>query len=350
LSVLVESTGGESGVGGENAAKHVARALLGSPIARLVGRRVIHSIPVILGVTLIVFTLLNILPGGTVGALLGVNATPQLEHALTIRLGLNHPFFYRYFEWLWHMLNGDLGTSLTNNISVATTLSERIPVSLEIGLVAFFEALILAVPTALAVARRPGGLLDRLSIAVTMFGFSCPAFLLGLLAIILFSVKLRWLPATGFTAISAGLASNIKSIILPSSTVAFGLFCGYTRILRADIVDQMNGEEYVTTARAKGLTHREILLHHAFRNSLFNMITVVVLNIGTLIGGQVLIEQIFGIPGMGLLLINSISNRDIVTVQAEVTLIACAIVAANLLADILYMMLDPRIRHGRVAS
>src|SRR5665213_299762 len=204
--------------------------------------------------------------------------------------------------------------------------------------------------TAIAVARRPHGVLDRLNVAVSMFGFSCPTFLLGLLGIIVFSVNLHWLPATGFVPISAGLGPNIKSIVLPSATVAFGLFCGYTRILRADLVDQMRGEDYIMTARAKGLSQWRILIRHAFRNALFNMITVVVLNIGTLVGGQVLVEQIFAIPGMGLLLISSINNRDIVTVQAEVTLIACAIVAANLLADVLYMVLDPRIRHGRIAS
>jgi len=324
--------------------------ILRSEILRVVGRRLFQSIPVLLGVSLIVFTLLNILPGGTAGAILGVNATPQLVHALNVRLGLNHPFFIRYFHWLWQALHGNLGNSLLNNVPVARTLGERLPPSLEIGLAAFCEALIFAIPTAIAVARRPRGLLDRLNIAISMFGFSCPAFLLGILAIIVFSVKLHWLPATGYTPISDGLGPNIKSIILPSATIAFGLFCGYTRILRADLVDQMRGEDYIMTARAKGLSQWHILIRHAFRNALFNMITVVVLNIGTLVGGQVLIEQIFAIPGMGLLLISSINNRDVVTVQAEVTIIACAIVAANLLADVLYMVLDPRIRHGRIAS
>jgi peptide/nickel transport system permease protein len=336
---------------GENVlVKNVGLTIVRSEILRVVLRRLFQSIPVLLGVSFIVFLVLNILPGGTAVALLGVNATPKLVHALDVRLGLDRPFFDRYFHWLWQALHGNLGDSLENNLPVARTLGERLQPSLEIGLAAFFEALIFAIPTAIAVAKRPHGVLDRLNVAVSMFGFSCPTFLLGLLGIIVFAVNLHWLPATGYVPISAGLGPNIKSIVLPSATVAFGLFCGYTRILRADLVDQMRGEDYIMTARAKGLSQWRILIRHAFRNALFNMITVVVLNIGTLVGGQVLVEQIFAIPGMGLLLISSINNRDIVTVQAEVTLIACAIVAANLLADVLYMVLDPRIRHGRIAS
>jgi len=335
---------------GEAVVKRLALSIYQSAITRLIVKRLVHSIPVVIGCTFIVFTLLNILPGGAVGAILGVNATPALEHALTIRLGLNHPFLNRYLLWMWHALHGNLGNSLLNNIPVEKTLGERLPVSIEIGLVAFLEALIFAVPTAILVARKPGGIADRISIAISMFGFSCPAFLLGLLAIIVFSVDLHWLPSIGFTPLSAGLGPNLKSIAMPSATVAFGLFCGYTRILRADLVDQMNGEDYITTARAKGLSSWRVLIRHAFRNALFNLVTVVVLNIGTLVGGQVLIEEIFGIPGMGLLLISSVNQRDIVTVQAEVTVIACAIVCANLIADVLYLLLDPRLRHGRLAS
>lgn len=336
--------------GGAGMIKNVGMTIFRSEILRVVARRLVQSIPVLLGVSFIVFLVLNILPGGAATALLGTNATPSSIHALDVRLGLDHPFFNRYFHWLWQALHGNLGDSLQSSLPVARTLGERIPPSLEIGLAAFFEALIFAIPTAIAVARRPRGVLDRLNIAVSMFGFSCPAFLLAILAIIVFSVNLHWLPATGFTPISDGLGPNIRSIILPSATVAFGLFCGYTRILRADLVDQMRGEDYIMTARSKGLSQWHILIRHAFRNALFNMITVVVLNIGTLVGGQVLIEQIFAIPGMGVLLISSINNRDVVTVQAEVTVIALGIVAANLLADVLYMVLDPRIRHGRIAS
>lgn len=321
-----------------------------STIMRFIGKRFLHAIPVLIGVTFLVFLLLNILPGGTVLTILGPNATPKLEHALTIRLGLNHPFLQRYFHWLWSALHGDFGNSLLNNVPVIDTFLERLPVSAEIGIAAFIEALVLAIPTAILIANKPRGVLDRANIFVSVLGFSCPQFVIGLVAIIIFAVYLHWLPAIGFTPITQGLWPNIRSIILPSMTIAFGIFCGYTRILRGDLIDQLNSADYIVTAQAKGVPHLLIILRHAFRNAAFNLVTVAVLNIGTIIGGSVVVEQIFNIPGMGLLLLSAINNRDVTTVQAEVVLIACAVVVANLAADLIYAILDPRIRYGRTSS
>jgi peptide/nickel transport system permease protein len=324
----------------------VISQLYRSLMLRFIARRILQTIPILFLVTFLVFLLLNILPGGTVDALLGENATPRLVKALTIRLGLNHPLFTRYFDWLRLALHGNFGTSLTNNIPVAHTIAQRLPVSAEIGGLAFFFSLLMAVPVAVLAAKKPHGVLDRLNIFVSMVGISLPPFVTALLLIIVFALKLHWSPALGFTPISDGLWSNLHTVALPAISIAFGIFCGYSRILRADLIDQVNSEDYIVMAKAKGISAWACLVRHALRNAVFNLVTVAVLNIGAIVGGAVLIESIFAVPGMGLLLIQSITDRDVVTVQAEVTIIACAVVAANLLADVIYALLDPRIRYG----
>jgi peptide/nickel transport system permease protein len=318
-----------------------------STIVRLIVVRLLQTIPVLFGVTFILFTLLNVLPGGTAAQILGTSVTPALLKALTIKLGLNHPFIIRYFHWLrLAALHGNLGTSLLNGVPVATSIGQRLPVSAEIGFVAFVEAMVLAVPVAILAARRPRGVLDRMNLIISMFGISCPVFVLALIASLVFAVHLHWLPAIGYIPLSGGLWANLRTILLPASSIAFGLFAAFSRILRADLIDQMNGQDYVITARSVGLADWAILIRYAFRNAVFNLITVAALYIGTIIAGTVLVEQIFGIPGMGTLLIEAISYRDEPTVLGIVSILACIVVVANLLADLLYAALDPRIRHG----
>jgi peptide/nickel transport system permease protein len=326
-------------------------------LLQVIGKRLLQAIPVVLGVTFFTFVVLNLLPGGTAATLLGQNATPALVHELTIRLGLDHPFFVRYFHWLGSALTGNFGTSLTTDsgggsggVTVASIIAQRLPVTAEVGGFAFVLALVFAVPVAVLAARRPKGVIDRLSVLVSMIGFSCPQFIFALLMILIFAVHLGLVPVLGFTPISAGLWSNLHSIILPSATLGFGIFCGYARLLRADLVDQMNQEDYIITARAKGVGPYRILIIHALRNSMFGLITVVALNMGTLVGGAVIIEQIFGLPGMGQELLQAINNRDITTVQAIVTILAVSVVLANMVADILYAVLDPRIKYAGQSS
>jgi peptide/nickel transport system permease protein len=318
-----------------------------STILRIVIVRLLQTIPVLFGVTFILFTLLNVLPGGTAAQILGTSVTPALLHALNVKLGLDHPFLIRYFHWLrLAVFHGNLGTSLLNGVPVASTIGQRLPVSAEIGALAFVEAMVLAIPVAIMAARKPRGVLDRLNLIVSMFGISCPVFVLALIASLIFAVHLHWLPSIGYVPLSGGLWQNLRTIILPSASIAFGLFAAFSRILRADLIDQMNGEDYIVTARSYGLAEWVILLRHAFRNAVFNLITVAVLYLGSIIAGAVLVEQIFGIPGMGTLLLSAISYRDEPTVLGIVAILACVVVCANLLADLLYAVLDPRIRHG----
>lgn len=326
------------------------RKLREIPALRLTVRRLLQSIPVLFGVTFGTFCLLNLLPGTAALALLGTNATPEAVKELNIRLHLNEPFFTRYWNWLSGALTGHLGTSLVNGDAVTAILAQRLPVSLELVIFAFVLAILAAIPMSLLAARKRGGVADRINIVVSMFGLSVPNFVVGLFLILIFSVHLKLFPSFGYTPLSKGLLANLRSMLLPAITLALGLLAAYNRVLRADLVDQMEGEDYVVTAKAKGIPARQVLLRHALRNSLFGLITLVALNLGTLIGGTVVVEQIFALPGIGQELLLAIGVKDVVMVQAIVAIVAVAVVVGGLLADILYAALDPRIRHGARAS
>jgi len=326
------------------------RKLRKIPAIRLTVHRLLQSIPVLFGVTFGTFCLLNLLPGTAALALLGTNATPEAVKELNIRLHLNEPFFTRYWNWLSGALTGHLGTSLVNGDAVTSILAQRLPVSLELVIFAFVLAILVAVPMSVLAARRRGGVADRVNIVVSMFGLSVPNFVVGLFLILIFSVHLKLFPSYGFTSLSKGLLPNLRSMLLPAITLALGLLAAYNRVLRADLVDQMEGEDYVVTAKAKGIPPRQVLLRHALRNSLFGLITLVALNLGTLIGGTVVVEQIFALPGIGQELLLAIGVKDVPMVQAIVAVVAVAVVVGGLLADILYAALDPRIRHGSRAA
>jgi len=312
--------------------------------------RVLQTVPVLFGVTFFTFSFLNLLPGDTAAAILGENATPQSLATLRHQLGLNQPFFVRYGHWLGNLLSGHFGTSLTTHQQISTVLAQRLPVTLEVAIVAFLEALIVAIPVALLAAWRPRSATDRSITGVSVVGLSFPPFVFALVLILVFALGFHWLPVSGYQSISHGLGGNLKSVILPSTTIAFGLFCLYVRLLRADLVDQMAREEYIEMARAKGARTWRLLTRHALRNSLFGLITVVGLHLGTLISGTVIVESIFGLPGIGQELYYGISGRDAPVVEAIVVLLATTVVVMNLLTDVLYSVIDPRVRHGRTAA
>ena len=325
-------------------------SFLHSPSLRVIGKRTLQAIPVMIGVTFITFGLLNLLPGGTCLSILGVGATRSAVKVCEIRLGLNHPFLIRYFDWAKGALHGSFGESFVSSQPVSQILSTRVPVTIEVVLYAFVMSVVFAVPVAVLAARKPRGIMDRISIALSMTGLSIPSFVWGLVLILIFAVHLHWLPAVGFVPMSGGFIQNIKSMTLPAATIGFGLFCTYTRLLRADIIEQMIGEDYIITARAKGVRAWQILIRHALRNSMFGLITLIGLNLSILIGGTVLVEQIFGLPGMGQQLLEAVGYRDVEVVQAIVSIMAVAVVGAGLVTDLLYAVLDPRIRYGRPSS
>ncbi len=324
-----------------------AGRLAGSPTLQFIVRRLLAAIPVLFGVTFLSFVVMNSLPGDAAQELLGASATPSEIHQLGVKLGLDKPFLTRYWDWLHQAVIGHLGHSLSSGQSVGSILGADLPVTFELVAYAFLVSLVLAVPLALLCARKPSGIADRLSMMFSMAGLSIAPYVLALVLVYVFAVKLNVLPAIGWVPPGQSLSQNIRYLTLPAVSIGLGLLCFYTRLLRADLLEQMQGEDYVVTARAKGVRPWRVLTRHALRNSLFGLITVVALNLGTLLGATVVIEDIFGLPGIGHELLQAIDNRDIPVIEGIVFVFAVIVVLSNLVADVLYSALDPRIRYGR---
>ncbi len=315
---------------------------------RLLGRRLLHLIPVTIGVSFLTFMLLNLLPGDPALTVLGEGATPEAVEAITEQMGLNDPVLVRYWHWFVGALGGDLGTSLNSGESVTTLLMQRVPTSLEIMLLAQLIALVVALPVAIVSARRPGSLFDRFAGLTAFAGVATPPFLVGMLLVLVVAIPFG-LPATGWIPFTENPVMNLRSAFLPALTLAAALYAVYMRVLRADLVTQLTQEEYVTTARAKGVAQGTIIRRHVLRNSVFPLITVIGINMGALLGGAVIVETLFAVPGLGKLMIDAIYQRDVVVVQGAVVVIAVAFVLINFAVDLLYAALDPRIRHDRAS-
>lgn len=315
-------------------------------IAFIAGR-ILASVPVLLGVSLLTFIALDVLPGNAAQQLLGPEATAAQVERLEVELRLDRPAAERYWTWLTAALAGDLGRSLASGQQVGGMLSERLPVTLELMAYAFFLALALAIPTALVSACVPNGVLDG---ATRILGIAClslPNYVLALLLVLVFSVHLQVFPSIGFVPPTDGITHNIESLTLPALAIALPLFGFYARFLRNDLLEQFQSQAYILTATAKGIAPWRVLLFHAFRNSVFGLLTIVALNATTLISGAVIVEQIFALPGIGQLLLQAINSRDVIVAQALVLLLAAITVATSLSVDVLYAVLDPRIRYGR---
>jgi peptide/nickel transport system permease protein len=327
----------------------LARRVTGSPALRLVGRRLVTAIPVLLGVTFLTFVVMNLIPGNPAQLILGINATPEAIAKVDAKLGLNHPFWDRYWTWLDGLLHGNLGIAYSNQQSVNSDLAQHLPTTCYLLLYTLVVSLGLGIAVAMLAAHKPNGIADRISLAVSMLGLSVAPYVLALVLIYVFAVKVQWFPA-----ISNNLGGNpvtaIRALTLPAASIGFPLFAVYTRLLRADIVEQMQREDYIVTAKAKGVKPWRVLTVHATRNSLFTLITLVALNLGTLIGAVAIIEPIFSLPGIGAELISAIQINDLPLVEGIVVVFALVTVAGNLLADLMYVVLDPRIRYGRSAS
>jgi peptide/nickel transport system permease protein len=329
---------------GGSGARGSARRIAGSPALRLVGRRLLAAIPVLIGVTFLTFVVMSALPNNTAQAILGLNASPSAVAALNHTLGLDQPFWQRYWHWLVNVLHGNLGTTV-NGSSVNSELATHLPVTLELLAYSLVVSLLLAIIVAVLAARRPNGVVDRLSLTVSMIGLSAAPYAFAFLLIVVFAVKLNWFPVISGSLGSTPL-SFLKATTLPACAIGFPLFAVYTRLLRADLVEQMQREDYIVTAKAKGVPPWQVLIRHALRNSMFTLITVVGLNLGTLIGAVAIIETIFTVPGIGQDLLNSIQNHDVPLIEGIVLVFALMTVLGNLLADLMYAVLDPRIRYG----
>ncbi|HEX2892235.1 ABC transporter permease [Vineibacter terrae] len=309
-------------------------------------QRIGHLVAVLLLVSVATFGMLELLPGNLAYSILGEGAQPEAIARVEKELGLDRPLPERFLGWLGNALTGDLGKSYATGETVGHAIAQRLPVSLQLMIAAQILALLLALPLGLWAGYREGGTIDRL-ISGSAFGIlAVPHFVLGIVLILLLAVWLRWLPASGFVAFETDPIGNIRSMILPSLTLALVEAPVYLRLLRSDVASTLR-EEFVVVARAKGLSDWRILLTHALRPSSFSLVTVMGINIGHLIGGTVIIETLFALPGIGRLLIEAINTRDLMMVQGVVLFIAAAFVLVNLLVDTIYAVLDPRLRHGR---
>jgi peptide/nickel transport system permease protein len=308
-------------------------------------RRLVYLVPVLLAVSLLTFLIASLLPGDLAYVILGDQATPEKVAALRHDMGLDQPLWWRYLGWLGHVLEGDLGRSFRTGQTVLQAVAERLPVSIELMLLAEGIGLLVGVPLAIACAARAGGAFDRV-VTGTAFGMlSVPTFLSAILLIYLFAVELHLLPATGYVPFAEDPLANLRFFILPALTLGLAEWPTIMRVLRSDMIATLQ-EDYVALARAKGLRPLRILFVHALKPSSLTLVTVTGINIGRLIGGAVIVEQVFALPGIGRLIVGAIYTRDLVILQGAVLLVAVGFVVVNVIVDMLYAVLDPRIRHG----
>jgi peptide/nickel transport system permease protein len=305
-------------------------------VARFLLRRVVLTLPVLLGVATLVFSLIHLVPGDPVQAMLGESASPQDIMELRAKLGLDRPLHVQYGAFLRGLAAGNLGTSLRTNQPVAKAIAERLPATFELAFVAMAVAVVFAIPLGIIAAARAGTGIDRMATTLALLGISVPNFWLGPLLAIVFSVTLGWLPVSG--------RGTPAHLVLPAITLGAPLAAVLARMTRASVLEELR-ELYVLAARARGLSRARAILRHAFRNSLIPIVTVLGLQFGAVLTGAVITETIFAWPGVGRLLIQSISFRDYPLVQGCILLIAITYVSMNLLTDVVYGFLDPRIRY-----
>jgi peptide/nickel transport system permease protein len=306
----------------------------------LILRRLLLAVPVLLGVSIVTFASLHLIPGNPAQTLLfGTDASPQQVAALTQQLGLDRPMVIQYFEYLGRLLHGNLGESYINQVPVATEIAQRLPSTIQLAAAALVVALVIGVPAGLVAGTRPGGWLDRIATSGAVLGVAIPYFWLALVLVLIFSVKLGLVPSLG--------TGGFDSIILPAIALGWGFAAMIARLLRAGLIDAY-AQPYVTAAQARGLSAGRILATTVFRNACGPMVAALGLQLGQLLAGAVAIEVIFGRAGLGSLLFNAISSKDIPTVQGGVLFIAVIYVALNLLVDVLKAIIDPRTR--RTAS
>jgi peptide/nickel transport system permease protein len=312
---------------------------------RFIGGRLLGTVPVIVILSIGVFLMLHLTPGDPVQIMLGQDADPQAVAALRAELGLDQPLPIQYVRWAGNALHGDLGRSIRTNQPVTEAIVSRLPVTLELSLVALLVSLLIGLPAGMLAAIRRNSSLDLASTGVALVGVSLPSFFLGILLILVFALWLRWVPPSGYTPLIQDPGLNLKQMLMPAIALGAALAGIVARLMRSSLLEVL-GADYMRTARAKGLSEPASVIRHGVRNALLPVVTVVGLQVGALLGGAILIETIFALPGIGRLAVDSIFARDFPIVQGVVLFLALVRVLSNLIADLLYGRLDPRIAHG----
>jgi peptide/nickel transport system permease protein len=310
-------------------------------------RRLAQMVPVLVIVSLLTFGLIMVLPGDPALMMLGdqTGNDRTAYQALRAQLGLDRPLPIQYLDWAVHAVRGEFGTSLRDHLPIRQAIVSHVAPTLELAVLGMALAMLVAVPVGILSALRPGSVGDMLATVLALSGVAIPHFFLGILLIEVFAAGLRLLPPSGYIPPTEDLGANLRLMLMPALTLSTGITAVLMRHTRSSFLEVMQ-QEYVATARAKGLGPRAVVLGHALRNALLPVVTILGLEMGSVIGGVVVLETIFSIPGMGRLIVDSILYRDYPTVQALVLLLAVTVLVANLLADLTYGLLDPRVRHG----
>lgn len=306
-------------------------------------RRIFSLIPVLLVVAVVDFVIIHLTPGDPASIMLGSDATEQDIAKLRQQLGLDLPIYVQFIKWFLGVLQGDLGRSIFMNMPVSQAIAQHLGPTISLTLLAEVIAILFAIPLGVMAANRRGTWSDQAFMIIALLGISIPSFWLGLNFILLFAVKLNWLPAAGYQPLTNGLWNHFRYLIMPA--VSLGIMQGalIARMTRSSLLEVLS-QNYIRTAEAKGLKRRIIIYKHALRNAFIPILTVIGLTFATLIGGAVVTETVFNIPGIGKLIVNSVLRRDYVVIQGAVLMIAAAYVFINLLVDILYAYIDPRVR------
>jgi peptide/nickel transport system permease protein len=307
-------------------------------------RRILSTLPVMGIVALFVFSLLYIAPGDPAAVIAGDQASPADVERIRQGLGLDRPFLVQFGTWVWQLLHGDLGTSIFTNLPVSAMIAQRIEPTLSLMAITLLLTILVAVPLGVVAAWKAGSWIDRTIMAFAVFAFSLPVFVVGYVLAYLFALQFEWLPVQGYTPLKAGIWPWLQNLILPAFALGTVYIALIARITRASMLEVLQ-QDYVRTARAKGLGQRDILFIHALKNAAVPIVTVIGIGIALLIGGAVVTESVFAIPGLGRLTIDAILRRDYPVIQGIVLLFSFLYVLVNLLVDVTYTLVDPRIRY-----
>jgi peptide/nickel transport system permease protein len=311
----------------------------------LVLRRLAQAVPVLLFASVAIFLMIHLVPGDPAMVVLGPEARPEQVQIVRQQMGLDRPLIVQYGRWLGRVLQGDLGVSFINNFPVWSLIGLKAPATLSLAAGAMTVALAISLPLGIFSAIRHPSPLDHAAAGLAALGLSIPTFWLGILLILLFSLHLQWLPASGYVSILARPAVSLRHLLLPSITLGISISAVLTRFVRSAMLEVIH-QGYIRTARAKGLNERRVVGRHALKNALIPVVTVVALQVGNLLGGAVVTESIFDIPGLGQLIVFAVTTKDYTVVQGTLLLLVAAFVVINLLTDLAYTILDPRVRHG----
>ena len=312
---------------------------------RYLVERVVQLAVVLVFLSMIVFTIVRLIPGDPAAVMLGTESTPQAMAQIRHEMGLDQPLPVQYALWLRNVLAGNFGTSWVSKQPALALILGALPVTLQLVAASFLVALLIAFPAGIFAALRPRSWVDQGATTFALLGVSLPSFWLGIMLILLFALGLRWLPPSGYLAVTRDPLGALRVTLLPALTLGVALAAPLTRFLRSGMLDVL-GLDYVRTARAKGLGERAVVARHALGNALLSVVTVLGLQLGALLGGSIVIEQVFGWPGLGRLSLAAIQQRDYGLVQGIVLFVAAGFVLVNFVVDLVYLYLDPRIRYG----